>query len=176
MYDGPLASGVAWHHLRPVMTHQRKPPGPAPQTARVYDIAAATLQGTFAAGAPVLDATFENEGVVYTGGLDGTVKRWVAAAGAAWGAASGGVALVPRPAPARTAARAAALPAAVLPVAVPFRLPLGGSTACAAAAWIGLRGRRLPLSTPVPLLASMRLPSLSAQAPSPAPHAPNPQL
>lgn len=35
------------------------------------------LQGTFAAGAPVLDATFENEGVIYTGGLDGAVKRWV---------------------------------------------------------------------------------------------------
>jgi hypothetical protein len=47
------------------------------QTARVYDIAANTLQGTFAAGAPVLDALFENPGVVYTAGLDGAVKRWV---------------------------------------------------------------------------------------------------
>ncbi|PRW58435.1 mitotic checkpoint [Chlorella sorokiniana] len=46
------------------------------ETARVYDATAATLQGTFAAGAPVLDATFENEGVIYTGGLDGSVKRY----------------------------------------------------------------------------------------------------
>ncbi|KAI3433339.1 hypothetical protein D9Q98_003157 [Chlorella vulgaris] len=45
-------------------------------TARVYDIAANILQGTFAAGAPVLDALFENPGVVYTAGLDGAVKRY----------------------------------------------------------------------------------------------------
>ena len=57
------------------------PPPPAataPQTLRVYDAAANTLQGTFAHGAPVLDATFESDGVVYSAGLDGTIKRWVA--------------------------------------------------------------------------------------------------
>lgn len=60
-----------------------RPPAHFLQTARVYDATAATLQGTFAAGAPVLDATFENEGVIYTGGLDGSVKRWVGAVGGA---------------------------------------------------------------------------------------------
>lgn len=45
-------------------------------TARVYDTTAATLQGTFAHGAPVLDAAFENEGLIYTGGLDNAVKRY----------------------------------------------------------------------------------------------------
>ncbi|KAL4419466.1 hypothetical protein ABPG77_008268 [Micractinium sp. CCAP 211/92] len=45
-------------------------------TARVYDVAAGTLQGTFAHGAPVLDAAFENEGLIYTGGLGGAVKRY----------------------------------------------------------------------------------------------------
>lgn len=45
-------------------------------TARVYDTAANVLQGTFAAGAPVLDAVFESDGVVYTAGLDGAVKRY----------------------------------------------------------------------------------------------------
>ena len=45
------------------------------QTARVYDTAGNVLQGTFAHGAPVLDAVFENEGVIYTGGLDNAVKR-----------------------------------------------------------------------------------------------------
>lgn len=46
-----------------------------PQSARVYDTSAPALQGTFAAGAPLLDATFESDGVVFTGGLDGAVKR-----------------------------------------------------------------------------------------------------
>lgn len=41
----------------------------------MYDTAANVLQGTFAAGAPVLDAVFESDGVVYTAGLDGAVKR-----------------------------------------------------------------------------------------------------
>lgn len=45
------------------------------QAVRVYDAAAGTLQGTFVHGAPVLDAVFENDGVVYTGGLDNAVKR-----------------------------------------------------------------------------------------------------
>ncbi|GAB4822734.1 hypothetical protein N2152v2_009780 [Parachlorella kessleri] len=43
---------------------------------RVYDAAANTLQGTFVHGAPVLDAVFENDGVIYTGGLDNAVKRY----------------------------------------------------------------------------------------------------
>ena len=45
------------------------------QSVRVYDVAAGSLQGTFAHGAPVLDATFEHEGLVYSGGLDNAVKR-----------------------------------------------------------------------------------------------------
>lgn len=50
------------------------------QTARVYDAAAGALQGTFAHGAPVLDAAFEGEGLIFTGGLDCAVKRWASAA------------------------------------------------------------------------------------------------
>ncbi len=68
------SSGEPYRTLHDAFTPH---PSLAPQTARVYDATAATLQGTFAAGAPVLDATFENEGVIYTGGLDGAVKRWV---------------------------------------------------------------------------------------------------
>eukprot|EP00887_Chlorella_sp_A99_P005513 scaffold1.g5513.t1 len=45
-------------------------------TVRIYDAAADRLNGTFVHGAPVLDATFEGEGVIYSGGLDGTVKRY----------------------------------------------------------------------------------------------------
>jgi hypothetical protein len=59
--------GMSAVPMPPMRTH--------PQTARVYDTGANVLQGTFVAGAPVLDATFETDGVVYTGGLDGAVKR-----------------------------------------------------------------------------------------------------
>lgn len=45
-------------------------------TVRIYDAAADRLNGMFVHGAPVLDATFEGEGVIYSGGLDGTVKRY----------------------------------------------------------------------------------------------------
>ena len=45
------------------------------QTARVYETAEGALRGTFAAGAPLLDAAFENEGAVYTAGLNHAVKR-----------------------------------------------------------------------------------------------------
>lgn len=71
-------SRVARRSLAIVRTRARLAADPsfvAPQTARVYDVAAGTLQGTFAHGAPVLDAAFENEGLIYTGGLGGAVKR-----------------------------------------------------------------------------------------------------
>ncbi|PSC76632.1 mitotic checkpoint [Micractinium conductrix] len=45
-------------------------------TARVYETAEGALRGTFAAGAPLLDAAFENEGAVYTAGLNHAVKRY----------------------------------------------------------------------------------------------------
>lgn len=65
------------HAPCPVPTDGPPPPPPPTtlQTARVYDTAAATLQGTFAAGAQVLDAAFEGEGSIFTGGLDHAVKR-----------------------------------------------------------------------------------------------------
>lgn len=45
-------------------------------TVKVYDAAANTLQGTFVHGAPVLDAVFEADGKIFSGGLDNAVKRY----------------------------------------------------------------------------------------------------
>ena len=59
----------------PLPTTALRPPAHLPQTARLYNTAAYTLQATFAHGAPVLDATFESEGAAFTGGLDCAVKR-----------------------------------------------------------------------------------------------------
>jgi hypothetical protein len=49
-------------------------PGGA-QTARLYDAGRRTLRGSYALVAPALDGAFQDDSVVYVGGLDGLVRR-----------------------------------------------------------------------------------------------------
>ena len=45
------------------------------QLARLYDARQNLLRGTYAHQAPLLDATFQDQSIIFTGGLDGLVKR-----------------------------------------------------------------------------------------------------
>ncbi len=45
------------------------------QTARLYDAGRRTLRGSYALVAPALDGAFQDDSVVYVGGLDGLVRR-----------------------------------------------------------------------------------------------------
>ena len=45
------------------------------QLARLYDAKQNVLRGTYAHHSPMLDATFQDQSVIFTGGLDGLVKR-----------------------------------------------------------------------------------------------------
>ena len=45
------------------------------QTARLYDAGRRMLRGSYSQVAPALDGAFQDDSVVYVGGLDGLVRR-----------------------------------------------------------------------------------------------------
>lgn len=47
----------------------------AAQTARLYDAGRRMLRGSYSQVAPALDGAFQDDSVVYVGGLDGLVRR-----------------------------------------------------------------------------------------------------
>ena len=51
------------------------PASDAAQTARLYDAGRRMLRGSYSQVAPALDGAFQDDSVVYVGGLDGLVRR-----------------------------------------------------------------------------------------------------
>ena len=47
----------------------------AAQTARLYDAGRRTLRGSYSLTSPALDGAFQDDSVIYVGGLDGVVRR-----------------------------------------------------------------------------------------------------
>ena len=59
----------------PYMSHIRGKVVVAAQTARLYDAGRRTLRGSYSLTSPALDGAFQDDSVIYIGGLDGVVRR-----------------------------------------------------------------------------------------------------